>query len=42
MLRRLDALVTALSMRVGIVSSPAPDPAPRPIVHRRDRAYLES
>jgi preprotein translocase subunit SecA len=41
MLHHRDAVVTALSMRVGIISPQAPDDAPRPIVHRRDRAYLE-
>jgi preprotein translocase subunit SecA len=35
MLRHLDAVVTALSMRVGIVSSQAP------IVDRHDQAYLK-
>jgi hypothetical protein len=37
MLRHLNAVVTALSMRVGIVSSQAP----APIVGRHDQAYLE-
>jgi preprotein translocase subunit SecA len=40
MLHHRDAVVTALSMRVGIISPQAPDDGPRPIVHRRDRAYL--
>jgi len=37
LLRHLNAVVTALSMRVGIVSSQAP----APIVERHDQAYLK-